>query len=309
MSIFDHLSRLLKKSAPGIAALEKAEADAQAALDAAKAKLSALAASRVEAVLGGDDARAAHRAAIQIGRDDEEDAQAALLAVQARLAQERDVAAQAARVAAYDAARDKRNAAAEVIRERYPQLAAGLVDLLRLAAEANAATEAANADLPSGARPLDDAESAVRDALSVPRELVSKRRVSLWCTAGSKLPVEDQKGIIDDGEGRGRKTFPATGARGTTTSHYDKHEFIEQRWREGRPAAFGPRLAALDLPGLVAGEPDFWSASSWSSPEGILLKITDAKALRGAYRAAAPEPAGIVTEYELVGDLAPEAAE
>ncbi|MFG1300963.1 hypothetical protein V5F49_14315 [Xanthobacter sp. V3C-3] len=300
MSIFDNLSRLLKKPAPGVTALEKAEVDALTALDAAKAKLVGLEASRVEAVISGDDARTAHRAALQTARDDLEDAQAALLAIQSRLAQEREAAAEAGRVAAYDAAIAKRDATVALILEKYPQLAGGFVDLIRASAEADLAIEAVNADLPAGAEPLVQAERLARSMPGTPRRLLSEKTVRLWCHRGTKIPAA-QDNIVDHGNGEGISRHSGR--------HFDRHTFIERKWERERFTEWGEKLAAIDLPGLVGGEPNYWTAAPWNTADTILKNIKEHEAMRRAYRAAPPEPPEIEVEHELVIEPPAEAAE
>ncbi|MDI4666916.1 hypothetical protein K9U40_21705 [Xanthobacter autotrophicus] len=299
MSIFDTIGRLMKKPAPGLLALEKAEVDAQAALDAAKAKLADLEAGRVEAVLGGDDARTAHRASLQTARDDLEDAQAALLAIQSRLAQEREAAAEAARIAAYDAAIAKRDEVAALIREKYPQLAGGLVDLICASAEADLAIGAANANLPAGAERLEAVELVARARPGTPRKLISEKKVRLWCHRGTKIPCA-QSNITDQGNGRG---IDKSGGR------FDGHTFIERRWERERYVELAEKLSALDLPGLIGGEPNYWTAAPWNTADTILKNIKEHEALRRAYRAAPPEPPEIEVEHELVIEPPAQAAE
>jgi hypothetical protein len=78
--------------------------------------------------------------------------------------------AEAARRAAYDAAAAAREASVKALRDRYAELAAALAALLSDAVEAHRAIEAANSDLPSGAEPLPDVESAFerRDRDTIP---------------------------------------------------------------------------------------------------------------------------------------------
>lgn len=301
MSIFDTIGRLMKKPAPGLLALEKAEVDAQAALDAATERLAALEANRTDAILSGDDARTAHRAALQTARDDIEDGRAALAAIQARLSQEREVAAEAARVAAYNTALAKRDEVAALILEKYPQLAGGLVDLIRLSAEADLAIEAANDDLPAGAEPLDKAEWLARSMPGTPRKLISEKKVQLWCRPDTKYPTDIQVGIKEGRNGRGISK--------TSGLPFDRHTFIERRWERARYVELGEKLSGLDLPGLVGGEPAFWESSPWSTAETILQKIKQHEALRRAHRAAPPEPPEIEVEYQLVDEPPAEAAE
>lgn len=299
MTVFDSIAKVFNSPKKAtLPTLERAEADAMAALQAARGRVSELEAGRTEAVLAGDAARADHRTALQAARDDVEDAEAALAAIRARLSQDRAAAAEITRLAAYDAARAKRDAAAEAIRVRYPAAAAELLALIALAAEADAAVEAVNADLPAGATPLDDAEGLVRDVPGLPRQVIDERRVSLWCVAGTTRPADKQSGIVDRGGDRGARVVPAGSGRGTSEVPFERRDFIARTIREGRNAEFGPRLRGLDLPSLVAGEPDLWATASWADPVLVLRKLAEGEDLRRAFQ---PEPAEpkTITIYEL----------
>lgn len=81
-----------------------------------------------------------------------------MAAERAALAREADAGLQEA----YDAARERRDAVAAELSERYPALAAELVALLRRVAESQAEVERVNRNRPAGAPWLDTVETIVR---------------------------------------------------------------------------------------------------------------------------------------------------
>ena len=99
--------------------------------------------------------------------------------------------ATAARLAAYEAARAKRDEVAALLTKTYPGLVDRLRELVRSSAESDMAVAAANADQPSGSPKLATAEEIARVIPGEPYEVVRVKEISLWCAAGSTTPLPD----------------------------------------------------------------------------------------------------------------------
>lgn len=159
MNLLSKITDALRKPAPSVEsvreAFELAQAEearsAQAARDAETAALDPLNENPDAAV------DALHRAEINARRASEARRQ-----IEERLAARIREVAEDGRRASYDAALKARDRAADAIDKRYPQLAADLLDIVRLICEANIAIEKANADLPGMAEPLVSAETFAR---------------------------------------------------------------------------------------------------------------------------------------------------
>jgi hypothetical protein len=84
------------------------------------------------------------------------------------------------REAAYRAAEARRKSAAARLVKEYPDLAAAYGQLLIAVQEADAAVEAANADLPEGREPLLTVEQLTRDIAAQPRRVISDQVENIW---------------------------------------------------------------------------------------------------------------------------------
>lgn len=250
MSIFDTIAKTFgpKAKAPTIDTLERLEHDAAAAVTAARSALEVLEAGRTEAVLSGDAARAEYRAKLAAARDDVVELEAALEAVKGRLEQARVEAEEKGRMEAYTRAKAAQQAAADAVLAKYEEAAGVLRSLAKQVAEADAAVEAANRDLPGGVeRLLQESEALVRDIPGQPREVVRTDIVELWCGSGG-APVDDQRAVVSR-DGRTGHVTIATGF-GSHAVPVHRQTFEKRRVRPWTGPLYGERLRDLNLPPL-----------------------------------------------------------
>lgn len=298
MNIFDNLKKTFgANKAPGVAALEKAEGEAMAALETARAQVETLRDALPAALIAGDAARQKARAELRAAEDDATDAASALEIVKARLAQARAEADEATRRAAYLAAQKGRDEAAARLREQYPRLVSELRALIEDIAHADAQVVEVNGALPSGAAPLERVEEVTRDIAGEPRRVLSEKVVQLWCPAGTARPVPNQGNIHDHGGGRGQRHMLAGGG-GAYVQHFDRRQFREVKVSPGRNAMFASRLHALDLPGLRGDEAPAWTPMPVDSSPALILARLDA--LDRDADAQEPEPERIEVVHELI---------
>lgn len=249
MTIFETLAKTFgpKAKAPTVEALERAEREAEAAVTAARAALEALEGERVTAVVQGDAARTTFRAKLTTSRDDLEDAETALLAVRDRLEAARVEAAEKGRREVYTRAAAVQRAAADAMLAEYSVARDAILRLQRLVADADAAVEVANRDLPDGAeRLLPEAEMLVRDAPGQAQEVVSRERVTMWVGAGG-APV-DQSQVRSPNGRTGHMTVETGFGPHAIPVHIQEFERLVVKPWSG--ATYGARLRDLDLPPL-----------------------------------------------------------
>lgn len=277
-------------AAAEVAAAEAAVAAAEAAytaglLEANPADMRAL-----------DDNRRA--AAIRVDQ-----ARAFLAALETRLAEAQDREAERGKAERYAAARAQADAAADTLRDMYPQLAVALVDVLRSVAEAEVAVKAANADLPRGAAPLLPVESRVRDLPGRPEEIVSEAEVTRFCRKGVQMPGGLDQSAVSRVNG-GHWFIQHTNAQ---NEYVAERAFIEQSYLPKDPGKSADGLAArLNLPGLRAGDAPFWKPPGDTvRPEKVLLLIMEHEADRKFGDAALPE-GKLETRLRPVDPLTPE---
>lgn len=300
MNIFNDIQKVFASGkAPSISTLEKAEAQAVRALEDARAEVEKLRATLPEAIVAGDAARRAHRDRLRQEEENVEDAASALAIVREKLAAARHEAEQAARRASYAKAAKARDEMAARLTREYPVITNQLRDLITAIARADAEVDEANAALPEGEAPLARVEDTVRDVPGIARKVVGEKIVEKWCLAGATQPAADQTGIRDEGDGRGTKIVPASGGTATARLHYDRHDFRETRFIPARPGAFGPRLHAMALPALKAGEPEAWHAMPLDASPATILAALDALA-HEAKAALAPEKDVEAVEHILI---------
>jgi len=148
----------------------------------------------------------------------------------------------AEREASYQAAEAKRKAAATRLVKDYPDLATRYGELLFAVQEADAAIEAANADLPTGRQPLETVEAMVRDHPALPPRIVSESVESVWYHASGDRVVDPSR--IRDSVYR----YPV----GSSVQHLSTDHCRQFRKRvlttvPGRPGVTGARLADTPL--------------------------------------------------------------
>jgi hypothetical protein len=250
--------------------------DAQRELAAAERRREKIEAGRADALLAGEAERLKHREDLALAVADVADAEEATRILAARFAEAEASEAEAVRRQRYEAAEAQTVAAAKKLRSDYVKHARGLADLLRVVADADAAVEAANCDLPEGVDPLLATEDRVRDIPGEPRKILRDERCHRWISALTGNFIVDEAIVQDLGRGRGVIHVPAA-----SEHHYarpNRHEVDRVLCREVEflPSVsrkFGPRLAELVLPGLRAGDAEIWSPAQSTSPDAILDRL------------------------------------
>lgn len=230
-------------------------------------------------------------------------ARAFLAALETRLAEAQDREAERGKVERYAAARAQADAAADTLRDMYPQLAGALVDLLRGVAEAELSVKAVNANLPRGAAPLLPVESRVRDLPGRPEEIVSEAEVTRFCRKGAQLPGGLDQSAVHRVNG-GEWFIQFSNAQ---NEYVAERAFIEQSYLPKDPGRSADGLAArLSLPGLRAGDAPFWKPPGDTvRPEKVLSVIVEHEADRRFGEAALPERK-VETRLRPVDPLTPE---
>ncbi len=203
-TLLDKIRAALKRPSPTPAQLADALADARRVDADARTAVERQADAVAAGYLDDDAKRAAARAKLADLRAAAEDAAAILAEVERRHGAVLAADGEAARRAAYDAAKDKADAVGATLAQRYTTAAGAIVALLRDLAEANAAIDAANADLPAGAAEIAHPETVARSTPGLPWMPEEVDTVELWAFADG-TPVADAYlcNVVDYGGGRG----------------------------------------------------------------------------------------------------------
>lgn len=158
--------------------------------------------------------------------------------------------ADAERQVQYAAAEAKGAAARAKLAKEYPDIQRRYTELLEIVVGADAAIEAANANLPADAFPLPTVEGPIRDFPAQPERIVSDTIQGLWYhQAGSR--VVDQSRVKD-----GKYQQRSSGmVHHVVTDHcrkIDTRVIVSVPFRAG---VSGPRLSATKLPPLKPEAP------------------------------------------------------
>jgi chromosome segregation ATPase len=275
VALFDGLRAALNAKAPSVADLEKAVEDARRALQQTTEAASALRDERRSMLSASDERRSAHKRALAEAEDAEEDARLYLEELEGRLTAARAAAAAQERRRRYDEASRLSTIAQRDLAKRYPELAKGFVALLRQLSEARIAIEAANADLPEGQAPIKDPEEVLRDLPALPERVVREKKVWRWQTAEGQILPE---GVHLQSRSGNEGTYQVSSIGDIRRVAVRRRKFLEREVAQYQSAVQGPRLAALAIPGLVAGDPDFWKpkhASFGVGPQYILATLDE----------------------------------
>lgn len=172
----------------------------------------------------------------------------------------RDAAAAEAdsvRLARYRTAKETAEFAAAKVAKEYPKHAKAIVELIRALAEATAAVQLANDDLPAGADPLPDPEFAVRGIPGSPRKIVNEVELVRWCVVDTgEIPPETLWSKLDQRDHEGSGVIREAGLG----NNYEKRRFIRREYLEAEPMIRPDRLASINLPGFAADDPPIWRA-------------------------------------------------
>lgn len=296
MSIFEKFSTLMRSNKATETQLIAGEREIEAAIEAARAKLFTLEEEMPAALMRGDEERINHRNLIMRTRNEIEDMETALALLRKRAAEKAEKEAEAARQAAYAEASRVNEAVQKKLRERYPALAAELVELIATIAEADSLADRVNAGLPAGALPLPPVEAAVRDRPYEPRRILNERVLDLWCLRDHDRPHPDQSNIEDLGGGRGRREIERADKKAPPRyDEFEKKTFRELTYIREKIGVNGERLCRIDLPALSADDIHYWRSVTLSDAGFVLNRLTELQAEREAHKIAA-EPDQTVTE-------------
>lgn len=272
MKIFERFRAALRAKNPKAADLLSHVRDARAALQTAEAQRDALRARRADMLTASDVQRVRYKADLAAAEDAAEDAALFVQELEARHGKAEALEAEAARVSAYDAAKAKAAAVAELLAREYPEIGRRYAELLHQVADAEAAVRAANDALPDGASRLVGPESLVRDEPALPREILSDGVEDRWCIIRDGAGPFAQE--LVDRDGRGDAKIQRTGDRtgllppppnayprqGTPVElrPYRRIEYLPEQ-----PSHSGARLADLEFPGLRCGDRPFWKPKGY----------------------------------------------
>lgn len=280
--VFNSLST--KDGADSESRIRQAISSIEAEHDAARAELAQVAEKRTDLLLNDDDAgldkldrraEALHRVL--------ERCAFALPELQKRLASVRDRDAENARIASYELAVQKGLEAEKRLKLGYPKLAAELLQLAGIAADAIAAADAANQDLPEGRQLIEQPEIVSRATKALPEEIVGRKSVELWVFEGSENVVRDQE-----------RVRPADGGIGILEGDSRllrcvKKTFLEVRYHPAVRRNWELRFDQLiRLPGLSPRDPDVWNPIGL--PDAHLISEVAADAAAAVKAAKAPLP-------------------
>lgn len=308
MSIFEKFSTLMRSTKATETQLIAGEREIEAAIAASRAKLFTLEEEMPAALMRGDEERINHRNLIMRTRNEIEDMETALSLLRKRAAEKAEKEAEAARQAAYAEAACVNEAVQKKLRERYPALAAELVELIAAIAEADALADRVNADLPAGALPLPPVEGTVRDRPYEPRRILNEKELGLWCLSGHDRPHPDQSNIEDLGGGKGRREIERADKKSPPRyDEFEKKTFREVTYIREKLGVSGERLSRIDLPGLSTDDAPYWRSTPISDAGCVLNRLTELQAERGTYKVAA-EPDQIATDLVPERPLASKAA-
>ena len=291
------LKRLISSPVPATSDdLAKMVAKAEDAVAAAREKLAGLEARRADVLLEGERTRTAWRASLNEARDGLEDAGLLQAELRSRHQAALEAEAEAARRERYDAARAKADAAVAMLRKEYPKAALAIVAVLKGLAEAEAAVDAVNADLPAGAERLRSPESVVRSKPGRPDNVISDVIEWLWQGELAIGPLSDDKqALVKPDRDNPRRGTLALG-RG---DHLDvvARPYRRTKTVRGTGATILPDLAKeVVLPQLDPGGRPFWSALTWATPATVIAEIE---------KLAAPLPHREPKPPEVVDELRP----
>ncbi len=295
--------KLCTRETASVQELEGGVASLPGAIETAEHECDALRARHREMQISGSDSdleklenemRAANRVLDRLRVMAEE--------MEARLARAREEASAkelARRCAEVIAVRD---AVAKEMTVVYPKCCVALVGMIEKFARAEIMVGDLNKILPADKR-IQGVESLARGRISAPCQEISSSTVDLWCREGEviPLPAEYQESVKDNGDGRG--VIPL---RSNTTGRpfaCVRRKFKRVEFRAPASDPFiDPLAQSLNLPRLVAGDPDFWrSAPHWTRPADWLAAIEKQRATPPA----SVENRPLQIEYRLIDDDKP----
>jgi hypothetical protein len=188
------------------------------------------------------------------------------------------------------------------LRVVYPKCCMVLVGMIEKFARAEIMVGDLNKILPAD-KQIQGVESLARSRIRAPHQEISSSTVDLWCREGEvkPLPAEHQESVKDNGDGRGFIPLRPNTSGSSFACVRRKFKRVEFRAPASDPF-IDPLAQSLNLPRLVAGDPDFWrSAPDWTRPADWLAAI---EKLRAAPPASV-ENRPVQIEYRLIRDDEP----
>lgn len=159
-----------------------------------QAALAAAEEERRLAVLSGNAAKATSAEnTLAAARRENEHAAILIDGLRERLASAEAAEAEAVRQERYDRALAMHKAIVKDMPGALHRMRADARTLVQKLSEAQDLIEDANADLPSGAIPLDDPDLIVRGRMGAPEEIVDDRPVKMWCWEGTTRRIPDHR--------------------------------------------------------------------------------------------------------------------
>jgi hypothetical protein len=168
----------------------------------------------------------------------------------------------------YVAAEAQAKAARAKLAKDYPDLQRRYTELLELVANADAAIEAANRNLPADAAPLATVEAPVRDHPALPRRIVSDTIQGVWHHQSGARVIDPSR--VVNGKYQHRNSGAVHHLTVDQCQMFDKRVVVSI---PARPAVHGPRLAATPLPPLTVAAPaDGSEVTEYLSPDSAPRK-------------------------------------
>jgi|GEM_PF-5271720 len=297
MNIFDRSRSLLKKKSPTAAELAEGVAAAREAYETAKVKAGRERLLHPKHLLAGAFEATKHKQLLAELDSDVQDATVFLAALEERHAEVAAAEAEAARLARYDEAAKLAAEVGEELATKYPELAAGLVQLLHRVTYSDDAISAANEDRPAGRERLRRVEEMVRDGPDLPRKNIRERVVALWAFERSQQPLsEDQQAKVIAHGDRHTGFLPHGSGAFAGGSPVAKRRFRRIEYVERVDGLRGARLADMAIPSLRARDPDFWTPGEFYNP-----KLADTQrrlnVIQSGERVWRPEDRKVKVEY------------
>lgn len=305
MSVADRVRSLLNRKKPAQAEeLGNQLAETRAAFDVAKLRAGQERLLHPKHVLAGAADAARHRELLA-----QLDGEVSELGVLLALAEERQAKAiaeeaEAARLVKYEGAAKLAAEVGQELAAKYPELVAGLMDLLHRVTYANDAVRAANEDLPADCSRLEQVETTVRDAADLPRKNLREHVVALWAFPNGREPLSDDlQARVSSTNGHAGHIVSRANDWTPSGQPVVKKKFRCVEYQDAVMGRSGDRLADMKIPALRAQDPDLWTP-------GEFYRLTHADTQRrlddvlSGQRAWREQDRPTLVEYVVIEDTA-----